>query len=90
MFNQTKILTIAVIASIIALYPALISTPIQEADASAYCQGHTNQSVNWRDGCESGLADCRGQKDYNFGKGHTQDFINGYNAGWSNGGCYIP
>ena len=89
---QLKILTIAAIVTAMAIGPTLSIVQMAQAQGvgTSYCQGHTHKSKNWIDGCTSGSADCSGKKDYNPGQGHTQDFINGYNAGWSNKGCHVP
>jgi len=88
---QITLITMAVFVTALTMGPTLSNLSLmQTADASAYCQGHTHKDKNWKDGCESGAADCKGKKDYNKGSGHTADFQNGYNAGWANGGCYIP
>ncbi len=91
MNSNHKLLMIVAIAAAVSIGPTLSIVQIANAQLqSTYCQGHTHKSQNWRDGCESGAADCGGKKSYDPGRGHTQDFINGYNAGWSNKGCHVP
>jgi hypothetical protein len=87
---SNKMLLIAIMVAAIAVGPTLVQMTQAQGVGSTYCQSATKKSQNYRDGCESGAADCSGKKDYNPGKGHTQDFINGYNAGWSNKGCHVP
>jgi hypothetical protein len=89
---QLKMLTIAAIIAAVSVGPTLSIVQMAQAQGvgSTYCQSHTSKSQDWRDGCESGAADCSGGKPYNTGKGHTVDFVKGYDAGWSNKGCKMP
>jgi hypothetical protein len=87
---SNKMLIMAIMVTATAVGPILVQMTQAQGVGSTYCQGATHKSQNYRDGCESGASDCSGSKPYNTGKGHTQDFINGYNAGWTNKGCHVP
>jgi hypothetical protein len=88
---QITLLAMAVFVILLTLGPTLANLSLmQTAEASAYCQGHKSKYKNWKDGCESGTADCKGGKDFSTGSGHTADFKDGYRLGWANAGCYVP
>jgi hypothetical protein len=54
---------------------------------ATWCESQKGKSDNWKSGCESGAADCRGGKAYDPGSGHSRDFHHGYDAGWAHAGC---
>jgi hypothetical protein len=88
---RTKTLLIATAICSLAM-AATLSVVTYEAKAQGleasktWCQ-QQSKSNNWKSGCESGSADCRGGKAYDPGSGHTRDFHHGYDAGWVHAGC---
>ena len=82
-----SILVVAAVCSL-ALASVLSVIPVAKATYGAtWCENQSGKSNNWKSGCESGAADCRGGKEYDPGSGHSRDFHHGYDAGWAHAGC---
>jgi len=61
---------------------------VKPAFVMAFCQNHKVKSDNWKDGCTSGISDCREGKPYDPGSGHTRQFHLGYDTGYTHGCGY--
>ena len=92
MKSYIKMLGIVAIVATLGTVNAM-TTIVQIAKAanvgSSFCDGKYSAGDS-RDGCVSGQADCKGGKKYDPGKGHTGDFVKGYDAGWVHEGCKLP
>jgi hypothetical protein len=85
-FNpKTKGILIAVAVCSLAVASILsgISSFVKPVSAVAWCDNQKGKDHNWKDGCTSGVSDCRGGKSYNPGSGHTRQFHLGYDAGYT-------
>jgi hypothetical protein len=92
MNSYIKMLVIVAIVATVGTVSAM-TTIVQNAKAanvgSTYCDGKYSAGDS-RDGCVSGQADCKGGKKYDTGKGHSGEFVKGYDAGWVHEGCKLP
>lgn len=85
---KTKSVLIAVAVCSLVMASILSAIPIvKPAYGVTWCQNQKGKDDNWKSGCESGAADCRGGKAYDPGSGHSRDFHHGYDAGWAHAGC---
>ncbi|MGH9988257.1 MAG: hypothetical protein ACRD8W_30345, partial [Nitrososphaeraceae archaeon] len=67
---KSKGALIAVAVCSLAMASILSAIPIvKPAYGVAWCDNHKSKDHNWKDGCTSGVNDCRGGKGYNPGSG---------------------
>ena len=81
---KSKGASIAVAVCSLAMASVLSAIPIvKPVYGVAWCDNHKGKDQNWKDGCTSGVSDCRGGKPYLPGSGHTRQFHLGYDAGYT-------
>ena len=81
---KSKGALIAVAVCSLAMASVLSAIPIvKPVYGVTWCDNHKSKDQNWKDGCTSGVSDCRGGKPYHPGSGHTRQFHLGYDAGYT-------
>ena len=80
---HTKLFTIAIAITSMALAPSLII--YQPVDATKHCTDY-GKSKNWVAGCQQGWWDHNHCNPYDP-DGESNDFYNGYKVGWNKGEC---
>ncbi|MPZ06264.1 MAG: hypothetical protein GEU26_07580 [Nitrososphaeraceae archaeon] len=85
--TKATLIVTAVCSLAIAATLSVLTDEAKATYGATWCESQKGKSDNWKSGCESGAADCRGGKAYDPGSGHSRDFHHGYDAGWSHSGC---